>query len=626
MCGILGIYGEYKISEEGFLHALKLQYNRGPDNISAIPLNDSFLGHARLSIQDLSASANQPMFSLDGRYSLIFNGEIYNYDLLKERLHNPNEIATQSDTEVLLRYLIEFGVKATLSHAHGMFAFAFCDHIKGEVFVCRDPFGEKPLYYCLNNNNITVSSSLYSLVDLYGTCDIDTSALSTYLHYGYTKGKDSILENYKKIEPGTFLHYSIDEQRVLSISGYNNTPIFNEDSCSINNIIRESVNSCLKSDVPVGIFLSGGVDSSLIASYVSEVDRNIEAFTIGFENKGYDESQVAEEVARFLGLKINKLILSKDDLYSALNETSTIFDEPFADASYLALYKLSQYAKDKVTVCLSGDGGDELYTGYNRHVLADKIYRKLKPVPRFIRCSVSTLLCSSDAVRNKLLPLFYKCLYGKELPTAFFEKVDKLSEVITFRDKNDLLFKILSGRDYSKVLDIPEPFKPDVQDLSPRTLSTYDRHSYLHENVLVKVDRTTMACSMEARAPLLNSNVFNFALSDKDEEHISNGEQKVALRKLVRGILPSDILNMPKSGFSVPYQELLDTKMKSDFKKYMDSLSGLDFFDENIFNKLNNCIELYYKGSFKDYKLIWNIFFLYRWLHNVNLQSNELTS
>lgn len=626
MCGILGIYGEHTISEEGFLHALKLQYNRGPDNITAIPLNDSFLGHARLSIQDLSALANQPMFSLDGRYSLIFNGEIYNYDLLKTRLHNPNEVATQSDTEVLLRYLIEFGVEATLSHAHGMFAFAFCDHIKGEVFVCRDPFGEKPLYYCLNNNNITVSSSLYSLVDLYGTCDINTSALSTYLHYGYTKGSDSILDNYKKIEPGKFLHYSINEQRVLSIHNYKNTPIRAVDSCNINHTIKESVNSCLKSDVPVGIFLSGGIDSSLIASYVSEVDRTIEAFTIGFENKGYDESQVAEEVARFLGLKINKLILSKEDLYSALNETTTIFDEPFADASYLALYKLSQYAKGKVTVCLSGDGGDELYTGYNRHVLAGKIYKKLKPVPRFIRCSVSALLCSNGVVRNKLLPLFYKRLYGKELPTAFFEKVDKLSEIITFQDKNDLLFKILSGRDYSKALDIPEPFKPDVQDLSPRTLSTYDRHSYLHENVLVKVDRTTMACSMEARAPLLNSNVFKFALSDKDEEHISNGEQKVALRNLVRGILPNDILNMPKSGFSVPYQELLDTKMRSDFEKYIESLTGLDFFDKNIFNRLNSFIELYYKGSFKDYKLIWNIFFLYRWLHNVKLQSQNLTS
>lgn len=616
MCGILAAFSENELIFENFSDALQMQISRGPDSQNIKYINNGVLGHARLSIHDLSVCGNQPMTRFD-KYSIIFNGEIYNFRELREEIRDKYEFESDSDTEVLLYSLIESGVETTLSKVRGMFAFTFVNSECGDVFFARDEFGEKPLYYSLVDRELIVSSSLFSLVKLKNRISYNLQSISTYLHYGYCKGSQTPIENVFKLPPKHFAHYNLNSG-FFEIKEYD---IHFEDKYehfSLDQLLRSSVEECLDADVEVGCFLSGGVDSSLIASYINEHRAGIKAFCLGFDNSEYDESESAIKIANQLGLDIEVLKLSENDLVDIVKDMSKVFDEPFADASFLATYCISKHARKSVKVVLSGDGGDELFSGYNRHLLVGKIYDSTVKVPlklrQFISQSIQQKSFSFRAIRF-LLKTFW--LKNKKI-TALDEKITKLGILLPYVDKSDLLFKVLAGYDYSGFLDIPEPFKHQVEDLSltPRQLSLLDLKSYLHEDVLVKVDRSTMATSLEARSPFLNRYIFRYSQQADDVEHINNGKQKYALRTLLSSKLALEPYEKPKSGFSVPYAYIVDNKLKNEFLELRNMKVGKEV--DNFNSKLFKLADSYYEGDFYDVKFIWNIYCYLVWLKNIN--------
>jgi len=613
MCGFLGVYGRYDYDDRKFLEALKLQSSRGPDNMEVARSETSMTGHARLSIQDLSSSANQPMKKK--QYTLIFNGEIYNFRNLKKELIEKYDFESNSDTEVLFYLLIEYGLEVTLSKIKGMYAFSFHNDVTGDVYIARDPYGEKPLYYKKGNKRIVVSSSLYSIVSLEGFTGLNKQSLSTYLHYGYCKGQESIAKDIYKLAPSSYIKYNT-VNNTFSLGNY--LPSKDNSTLSLDAQINKSVEACLDADVPVGCFLSGGIDSSLIASYVAKHGSAFTAYSIGFENKDYDESYVAQSVAEHLGIKLKVKKLNESDFFQLIDDTEWIFDEPFADASYLATFALCQFARKDVTVCLSGDGGDELFSGYNRHVLANKIYNRTNKLPLPIRKIVSQLLTKGAFSRRVFKFIFQKLVLKGNKITALDEKLDKLAIILPYKNESDLLFKILAGRDYSSSISLPEPYKHTVNSLDTRTLSELDLRSYLHEDVLTKVDRCSMAASLEARVPFLDSNTVYHALNAPDEMHMKNGVQKYAFKQLLSQKIPDEIINRPKSGFSVPYKDIVDNHLKDKFIIFKANFLKDSPTEYEQFKELFEVVDSYYRSDFNDYKFIWNTYFFFRWMNNIN--------
>lgn len=613
MCGILGVYGRYDYDDRRFLDALKLQSNRGPDNMEVARSEASITGHARLSIQDLSPSANQPMKRK--QYTLIFNGEIYNFRKLKEELIDKYDFESNSDTEVLFYLLIEYGLEVTLSKIKGMYAFSFYNNVTGDVYIARDPYGEKPLYYKKGLKRITVSSSLYSIVSLEGFTGLNQQSLSNYLHYGYCKGQDTIANGIYKLAPSSYIKYNTTND---TVSFGNYLPTKDSSTLNLDAQINKSVEACLDADVPVGCFLSGGIDSSLIASYVAKHGSAFTAYSIGFENKDYDESNVAQSVADHLGITLKVKKLNESDFIQLIDDTEWIFDEPFADASYLATFALCQFARKDVTVCLSGDGGDELFSGYNRHIFAGKVYKMTNKIPQFMRWAIAKLLTEGTVSRKLFKFIFQKIVLKGNQVTALDEKIDKLSTILPYKDKSDLLFKVLAGKDYSTLINLPKPFKHVVNSLDMRTLSELDLSTYLHEDVLTKVDRCSMAASLEARVPFLDVDIVTHALSSSDDMHVNNGVQKFAFKQLLSQVIPDEIINRPKSGFSVPYKEIVDNHLKDKFSRFKLKFTEDSPLEYEQFKEVFDLIDLYYRNEFNDYKFIWNAFFFFRWMNNIN--------
>ncbi|OEE10481.1 asparagine synthase (glutamine-hydrolyzing) [Vibrio cyclitrophicus] len=613
MCGYLGFFGDVNVEEDLFEKALNLQIKRGPDHQSIYKCSKGLLGHTRLSIIDTSSNSNQPMFSACGGYALLFNGEIYNYKELADSL-DLSEDTTFGDTTVLLNYIIRFGINKSLNDISGMFSFSFYDINGNKVYFARDIAGEKPLYYSVSDG-LYVSSNLLSIVALTKNKRINEQVLSDFLHYGYCKGTDSIIEGVLKLQPGCYATYNIKNSS-LGIDRYFDINEQVEQNLDLHTVLENAVSESLVSDVPVGVFLSGGVDSSLIASYVSKVNKDIEAYTIGFVDKNYDESLVARSVAKQLSMKINVLYLDEVAIMNTLDELHEIFDEPFADASAIATYRLAKFARSKgAKVCLGGDGGDELFVGYNRHLLVPKLYKYLGIIPFSLRTAISkvfnnkgcfTTLSFFVGTINKLL--------GKNI-NALDEKLMKLVNLLSFSGPSDLLFKVQCGNDYSNQLDLPEPSKIDCIDFEdPKELSKIDFETYLHEDVLVKVDRSTMAASLEARAPLLNKSLIRFSsvtgINNEPTERVIN---KSELREKLYESLDRKSFERPKTGFSVPYKRIVDTKIKEYF------MNDSNILDESRFKKeALKVVKDYYSGKNPDYKFVWNYYCFVRWSNLVN--------
>lgn len=514
MCGILGGNNpawDYEMGIEAIRH-------RGPDGEKIEKYNDITLAFCRLAIQDLSDRAMQPLSSPDQMVHIVYNGEIYGYQQLKKELQQKYQFKTSSDTEIMLYAYLEYG-ETFMDKVDGIFALAVYDERKQKIHLYRDRMGVKPLYYYYYNDNFAFASELKALEAAVGTdcLTVDNFALYDYLFYRYVPEPKTMYKEICKLRPASILTYDVKKKKIIDNHRYWNLDVNTtverkrkkeELSEELRDLIRKTVQEQLISDVPVGTFLSGGIDSSIITFEAHKTDNRVKAFSIGFQEAQYDESQRAKLFCQKCGIQLEHKILANSDVGKIRNNLSKWYDEPFADVSAYPTYLVSEFAKEKCTVVLTGDGGDELFGGYEH----------------------------------------YMGMYV-------------LGDSLTFQDVCGIYTKdAVSVEDFRIKWGIPEDYDPYwhyrqyyIEDLPIVTRMRYlDVMTYLPESILTKVDRVSMAVSLEARVPFLAKKIVEFAFSLSQEEYFSENELKGCLKATYKDIIPEDVLFGIKMGFGVP--------------------------------------------------------------------------
>ncbi|MGE5404443.1 MAG: asparagine synthase (glutamine-hydrolyzing) [Candidatus Saccharibacteria bacterium] len=620
MCGISGFidYSKTLDHEKLNMEIVKMSdtlIHRGPDQ-GGFWIDQSMglaLGHRRLSIIDLSPGGNQPMVSKSGRFVIVYNGEIYNYADLKREIEKRGfEFRSQSDTEVLLAALEIWGVEVALKKSIGMFAFALWDREDAVLYIARDRMGEKPLYYGWQNNLFVFGSELKSLVAKPGfkPC-IDRSALALYMRYGYIPTPYSIYENIFKLEPGTFLvidgnnyanrnrpvkYWSVEN---VARDGGSSTFAGSETQAvvALDNLLRQSVRRQMISDVPLGAFLSGGVDSSTIVALMQhQSTRPIKTFSIGFYEDSYNEAEYAKMVAQHLGTDHTELYLTAADAMAVIPKLPYLYDEPFADSSQIPTYLVASLARQKVTVSLSGDGGDELFCGYDRYFWSNDIWQRAERIPYQVRKA------GSGAIKL-LAPQVWEAIVGRleSIAPARYrnklsgDRIHKLSDVLSERSADAVYRNLISlwkdpklvigSAIYGTVFDRAET--KSVSTSFTNRMMYFDQVSYLPDDILVKVDRACMAVSLESRVPLLDPDVVQFAWQLPLSMKILEGKGKWLLKQVLYQYVPPELIDRPKMGFAVPIDNWLRGSLREWGEQLLDEkrLYQEGFFDPKLVRK-----------------------------------------
>ncbi|WP_010605753.1 asparagine synthase (glutamine-hydrolyzing) [Pseudoalteromonas maricaloris] len=580
MCGLVGVVSP-GFSLDALHNMLDKIEHRGPDDHGVWEQGNVFLGHRRLSIHDLSAAGHQPMQSITGRFTIVFNGEIYNFEEIRQQLPKINWRGT-SDTEVMLHAFEIWGIEKSLELFNGMFAFALWDNHEQCLTLARDRFGEKPLYYGVINEHFTFSSELTCIEAEFGEhLSINRDAIAKQASVSYIPAPLSVYREINKLMPGSYIQYksgSLGEVKYYwSLSevidrGRNNQ--FSDEVEAVDSLheeLKKAVKLRMAADVPLGAFLSGGVDSSLVVSLMqSQSDKPINTFSIGFDVPDYNEAEFAKAVANQLGTVHHEKYFSPADVLDLVPRLGAIFDEPFSDASQMPTFLVSAMAKEKVTVALSGDGGDELFSGYNRYIATPDIWRKVSKIPAR-KAIARTLQAMPVSVLNKLFFFLSKKAdsYGrkgqigskiKTLSTWLEAKDIKgfYKQSITHWKSNDVL---VEGANYPYLHDFLST--NDVKfDEFGEWMMYLDSVTYLAGDILTKVDRTAMNVSLEGRIPLLDPNVVGAAwrmpLSIKQKGKVG----KWPLKQILYEYLPRDMMERPKMGFGVPIHEWLRAELK----------------------------------------------------------------
>lgn len=576
MCGISGILARRSPAE---LHSTISRMNlslshRGPDMSDEWVDGDAHiaLGHRRLSILDLSPEGLQPMASASGRYVITFNGEIYNHRGMRAELAaKGHRFRGSSDTEVLLAAIEERGLVEAIRECAGMFAFAVWDRELRELHLVRDRLGKKPLYYGWHNGQFLFASELKAFMEVADVgMAIDRSALASYLRYQYVRAPQSILSGIRKLPQGTHLrvtieavgepepYWSIEEAAFEGLAA----PRPGSDETlldELEQLIRSAVRTRMVADVPVGAFLSGGIDSSLISALMQqEADRPISTFTVGFEEPEFDESPHAEAVASAIGANHHAVRLRADDFLDTVPALPELYDEPFADPSAIPLFHIARFARQYVTVCLSGDGGDEMFAGYGRYRIAGR----LGAIPPLLR---SMIAGGIDTIPAKIWNLALSRLQisaGSDLRGELSgDRIQKLAVLLRSESLERLYRSLTSVHDEPErfVLDGTEALEPAPRALHDplRQMMLIDSCRYLPDDILVKLDRATMAVGLEARAPLLDHRVVEWAWHLSTRKMLRDGRGKWPLRALFGRHLPAELAERPKRGFSVPIADWL---------------------------------------------------------------------
>lgn len=614
MCGLLGLIDYTKtIDEVVFSDMLSTLIQRGPDDKGIdIFSHDSYsvsLGHRRLAIQDLSKHGHQPM-QYDNLVT-IYNGEVYNFkEIQQELIKEGYFFESETDTEVILKAFHCWGIKS-VDKFRGMFAFAIYDIDKQEITIFRDRVGVKPLYYSNTENEFIFSSELKPLLKFPAfDKSLDFEAVSSYLQFGYIHAPKSIFSAAKKLLPGHYLKFNIDTKK-LDINCYWDVTDYFEDKTNVTDItaitdelesiIIESFSLRMISDVPVGTFLSGGVDSSLVTAVLQKhSDVPINTFTIGFEDKNYDESSYAKAIADHLGTNHTEYICKKEDALEIIKELPNIFDEPFADSSAIPTTLVSRLAKEKVSVVLSGDGGDELFCGYSSYALTDKRFtfiskipfkNKVKKLISFIPLPLIILNGINENLYTKLMK-FKNLLDHDDIANAF-----KVSNSVFCKDEIEKLI----SQDYFFCDDIITP----VSALEKMMIS--DFKGYLPDDLLVKVDRSTMSVSLEGREPLLDHKIIEFAASMP----ISLKKNKTILKDILKRYVPKELFLRKKQGFGIP----INSWLRNDLKYLLDQYLNEDVIKEyGVFDPkyVADLLRLFYAEKNDDRK-IWTLLMFQMW-------------
>ena len=554
--------------------------HRGPDDEGA--WNDAEAGIAlaqrRLSIVDLSPAGHQPMFSADGQLVIVFNGEIYNYEAIRSELDKeaPRAWRGHSDTEVLLDAIGRWGVRGALERCVGMFAFALWDRQNRTLTLVRDRIGEKPLYYAKLGNCFAFASELKALRVLpQWSQNIDRGSLALLIRHGYVPAPYTIFRGVHKVRPGQVvtLAEGAAEPRVETYwsgaaaaeQGFRSPFTGTRDDAvdELDRLLRQSLKGQMMADVPLGAFLSGGVDSSTIVALMQSMSSQpIRSFTIGFDVSGYNEAQHAKNVAEHLGTDHTELYVTEQDALKVIPKIPSIYCEPFSDSSQIPTYLVSQLARQDVAVSLSGDGGDELFSGYVRYGLAERLWGGLSMVPFGLRRTAASMATMpSPAMYDYVAGQLSKVAPSKWRSNLVGDRVHKAAEILTMRTIDEVYLRLCSqwpkpeqividGSEHPTMLTGLEPI-PELSG-SVERMMYLDMMSYLPDDILVKVDRAAMAVSLETRVPLLDHRIIEFALSLPLAISRANGETKWPLRQVLYRHVPRQLIERPKMGFGVP--------------------------------------------------------------------------
>ena len=602
MCGLTGFWDPKKRHGEAALNALTNQmagtlFHRGPDSDGAFvdPEAGLALGFRRLAINDLSIDGQQPMRSMSGRWTIVMNGEIYNFLSLREELEaGGHAFRGHSDTEVLLALIERNGIEDTLKRAAGMFAFALWDAKTRQLTLARDRLGKKPLYLGWVRDQFVFGSELKALVahpDF--EADVDRDALALFLHQQFVPAPKSIWRGIIKLRPGTSLTLSqadLEQRsdllplmkpywcaREIAEAG-SKAPLAIDDAEAIERadaLLSLAVAERMVADVPLGAFLSGGIDSSLTVAYMQrQASQPIKTFTVGFNEADFSEAEQAKEVARLFGTDHTEFFVSPDEALDVVPDLAKIYDEPFADPSQIPTYHVARLARSKVTVCLSGDGGDEVFAGYGRYQLAERMENRFGRVPYAMR------RMTADAL-NALSPeswdrIFARLPLTSSLPHGLKgglsgDRLHKFANLMRIRDPDARYAALVTAPDDTLDAAIGGQASPElgrVTASSPKIdsylhrMMFYDTVTYLPDDILVKIDRASMAVSLEARAPLLDHRLLEFAWRLPTSYKLRDAKGKWLLRQLFERHLPPDFAKRPKQGFGVPIADWLRGPLK----------------------------------------------------------------
>lgn len=641
MCGITGFFGQFDKEQMPVVAtamAERIAY-RGPDDFGVWVDSDAgiALAHRRLAIVDLSPAGHQPMLSESGRFVLVFNGEIYNHLELRQQLLQQGKLVAwrgHSDTETLLAAIEAWGLQVTLQACVGMFAIALWDTQEKTLSLARDRFGEKPLYFGWQNGMLLFGSELKA-IGAHPSFErrINRDAVALLLRYNYIPAPYSIWQGVHKLPPASIIsirsgqtdaqpeaYWSLAE---VAEAGQKSTFSGTESDAveAVQNVLIQSIRGQMLADVPLGALLSGGVDSSMVVALMqSQSERPVKTYSIGFHEKQFDESGYARDVATHIGTEHTELFISAKDVLNAVPRMPSMYDEPFADSSQLPTSLVMALARQHVTVALSGDGGDELFGGYNRYLMAPKVWKLMRLLPTPLRGSLGRALQSVspehwDTLAKPFANLIKQNMVGN--------KVQNLSNrLINVKTFDDLIMsltsewnehsKVVIGAGHTDSFNSQPSLWPDIRDQASRIMFV-DSMSYMPDDILVKVDRAAMAVSLETRAPFLDHRVAELAWTLPISMKIRNGNGKHILRQVLYKYVPQHLIDRPKMGFGIP----LDQWLREDLRDWAESLLAPErlknegYFDVNL---IRDAWQMHLSGS-KNYGYrLWSVLMFQAWL------------
>ena len=597
MCGIAGFWGGRKDTDRICNEMLKSLKHRGPDDVGRWSSSEDnfFFVHSRLSIQDLSPAGHQPMHSFCGRYVIVFNGEIYNYLELRKKIDATDFSHAwlgHSDTEVLLAAITTWGLEETLNQCVGMFALALWDRKEKKLFLARDRMGEKPLYYGWQGDTFLFGSELKALRKHPAFCnEIDRDSLTLLFRHNVIPAPYSIYRGISKLKPGMILVLRQGEKqptitaywsvKQVAETGYDRPFEGGDDEAlfELESIMVQAIKGQMISDVPLGAFLSGGVDSSMVVALMQKLSHNsVKTFSIGFYEDGFNEAKYAKEVARHLGTDHTELYVTSSEVLGVIPKLPFIFDEPFADSSQIPTYLVSSMTKNYVTVALSGDGGDELFGGYNRHFLAKSIWNRIKHFPVPLRKLIANIMMNiSPQMWNRIYQIISSILPSRMQFNLPDDKLRKLAEIVSVNNPESMYLNLVShwkepeqlvigGVEPLTMLTEPSQWS-ELSDIEDKMMFL-DTVSYLPDDILTKVDRAAMSVSLETRVPMLDHRLIEFAWRLPLDMKIRNGEGKWLLKQLLYKYVPRSLIERPKMGFGVP----IDSWLRGPLKDWAESL------------------------------------------------------
>ncbi len=650
MCGIAGFWNtERQISTEKIGNIVQNMcqslIHRGPDDSGSWVDGEVGigLGHRRLSILDLSPEGHQPMLSANGRYVIVFNGEVYNFPELRKQLQSLGySFRGHSDTEVMLSSFCEWGVLEATKRFNGMFAFALWDRQERVLHLGRDRIGEKPLYYGWRGNTLIFASELKAFRAYpHSQPEINRDALALFLRFAYIPAPYSIYEGIYKLPPATLLSWNGNtthpqplnywSAKIAAESGVASpfTGSENEAIAHLEALLKDAVKMRMVADVPLGAFLSGGIDSSTVVALMqAQSQRPVKTFSIGFHEPDYNEAEYAKAIAQHLGTDHTELYVTANQALAVIPKLPSLYDEPFADASQVPTFLVSQLARNHVTVSLSGDAGDELFAGYNRYFWGRTIWQKIGWIPKALRHSTAKALTTVSpqtwnrgfAVVNTILPTKLKI-------TTASNQLHKLANIFTVTSPDMMYAALVSHWREPQAVVIGSSqlstWMRDALNLSTslpdftERMMYWDLINYLPNDILVKLDRASMAVSLEGRIPFLDHRIVEFAWQVPLSMKIRGNQGKWLLRQVMYKYVPQELIERPKMGFNIP----IDSWLRGPLREWAE-----DLLDESRLQRegylnprpIRQKWHEHLTGDFNWQDDLWNVLMFQAWLAATN--------